>query len=80
VAGVIFAVTMLAMLASPVYTIAQIGFTIGAGLLVDTFVVRTLTVPAVAALLGARTWWPSFSRARLPAGIPRGPCRRSDSA
>ena len=58
-AGVIFAVTMLAMLASPVYTIAQIGFTIGAGLLVDTFVVRTLTVPAVAALLGARVWWPS---------------------
>ena len=54
VAGVIFAVTMLAMLASPVYTIAQIGFTIGAGLLIDTFVVRTLTVPAVAALLGAR--------------------------
>jgi RND superfamily putative drug exporter len=61
VAGVIFAVTMLAMLASPVYTIAQIGFTIGAGLLIDTFVVRTLTVPAVAALLGARTWWPKWA-------------------
>ena len=58
-AGVIFAVTMLAMLASPVYTIAQIGFTIGAGLLIDTFIVRTLTVPAVAALLGARVWWPT---------------------
>jgi RND superfamily putative drug exporter len=58
VAGVIFAVTMLAMLASPVYTIAQIGFTIGAGLLIDTFIVRTLTVPAVAAVLGARIWWP----------------------
>jgi putative drug exporter of the RND superfamily len=61
VAGVIFAFTMLAMLASPVYTIAQIGFTIGAGLLIDTFVVRTLTVPAVAALLGARTWWPKWA-------------------
>jgi RND superfamily putative drug exporter len=58
-AGVIFAVTMLAMLASPVYIIAQIGFTIGAGLLIDTFIVRTLTVPAVAALLGARIWWPN---------------------
>ncbi len=62
IAGVIFAVTMLAMLASPVYTIAQIGFTIGAGLLMDTFIVRTLTVPAVAALLGARVWWPNWSR------------------
>ncbi len=61
IAGVIFAVTMLAMLASPVYTIAQIGFTIGAGLLIDTFIVRTLTVPAVAALLGARIWWPSWA-------------------
>ena len=58
VAGIIFALTMLAMLASPVYTIAQIGFTIGAGLLIDTFIVRTLTVPAVAALLGDKIWWP----------------------
>ena len=67
IAGVIFAVTMLAMLASPVYTIAQIGFTIGAGLLMDTFIVRTLTVPAVAALLGARVWWPNWFLE--PAGV-----------
>lgn len=69
IAGVVFAVTMLAMLASPVYTIAQIGFTIGAGLLIDTFVVRTLTVPAVAALLGARIWWPTGSP--ILSGLPR---------
>ena len=66
VAGIIFALTMLAMLASPVYTIAQIGFTIGAGLLIDTFIVRTLTVPAVAALLGDNIWWPSRPLASSP--------------
>ncbi|MGC2654083.1 MAG: RND family transporter, partial [Mycobacterium sp.] len=57
-AGVIFALTMLAMLASPTYSIGQVGFTIGAGLLLDTFIVRALTVPAVAGLLGPRNWWP----------------------
>jgi RND superfamily putative drug exporter len=29
------------------------------GLLVDTFVVRTITVPALAALLGHANWWPA---------------------
>ncbi|WP_020667000.1 RND family transporter [Amycolatopsis nigrescens] len=51
-AGVIFAASMFAMLAGSVTTLAQIGFTVGAGLLLDTFLVRTLTVPAIAALLG----------------------------
>lgn len=57
-AGVIFALTMLAMLASPTHSIGQVGFTIGAGLLLDTFVVRAVTVPAIAALLGQWNWWP----------------------
>ncbi|HYB38357.1 MAG TPA: RND family transporter [Mycobacterium sp.] len=61
-AGVIFALTMLAMLASPAHSIGQVGFTIGAGLLLDTFVVRALTVPAIAALLGQRNWWPQRAR------------------
>lgn len=58
-AGVIFAVTMLAMLASPTHSIGQVGFAIGAGLLLDTFIVRALTVPAIAALLGRFNWWPA---------------------
>jgi RND superfamily putative drug exporter len=45
----------------------QIGFIIGAGLLIDTFVVRTITVPAIAALIGRANWWPLKSTAR-----PRG--------
>jgi MMPL family len=37
----------------------QTGFIIGMGLLIDTFVVRTITVPALAAMIGWANWWPS---------------------
>ncbi|WP_220699246.1 MMPL family transporter [Nocardioides cavernaquae] len=57
-AGVIFAASLFAMMSGSVLTLSQIGFTIGVGLLLDTFVVRTLVVPAGAALLGPRLWWP----------------------
>lgn len=58
-AGVIFAVSFLAMMAGAVTTLAQLGFTVGAGLLIDTLVVRTLVVPAMAALFGKWNWWPA---------------------
>lgn len=58
-AGVIFAVSFLAMMAGAVTTLAQLGFTVGAGLLIDTLVVRTLVVPAIAALVGRWNWWPA---------------------
>ncbi|GAA1518049.1 MMPL family transporter [Nocardioides humi] len=57
-AGVIFAVSMMALLAGRVTTIGQVGFTIAVGLLLDTFVVRSLLVPALATVLGRRLWWP----------------------
>lgn len=62
-AGVIFAVSMMALLAGRVTTIGQVGFTIAVGLLLDTFVVRSLLVPALATLLGRRLWWPQRTRA-----------------
>ncbi|WP_408897147.1 MMPL family transporter [Nocardioides sp. R1-1] len=57
-AGVIFAVSMMALMAGRVTTIGQVGFTIAVGLLLDTFVVRSLLVPALATVLGRRLWWP----------------------
>ena len=39
--------------------IQQIGFGIAAGILMDTFLVRTLLVPATVVLLGKWNWWPS---------------------
>ncbi|OMC30695.1 hypothetical protein A5739_01390 [Mycobacterium colombiense] len=59
VAGVIFGLTMLALLSSSVLSIAQIGTTIAVGLLLDTLVVRALIVPSIVALLGRWFWWPS---------------------
>lgn len=58
-AGVTFAASMFALLAGTVTILAQIGFTIGAGLLLDTFVVRTLVIPAIASVAGRWSWWPS---------------------
>ncbi|MFZ0142041.1 MAG: MMPL family transporter [Aeromicrobium sp.] len=58
-AGLIFAASMFAMMFGSITSLAQLGFTVGMGLLLDTFIVRTLVVPAAAALLGPRLWWPA---------------------
>jgi RND superfamily putative drug exporter len=58
-AGLIFAASMLALTVSSLATVIQLGFVIGVGLLLDTFIVRTVTVPAVAVLIGDKNWWPS---------------------
>jgi putative drug exporter of the RND superfamily len=57
-AGLIFAGTFMAMMTSPVVGLQETGFAVTAGLLLDTFVVRSLLVPSVAALLGRANWWP----------------------
>ena len=57
-AGVIFGITMLALLGSSVLSVAQIGLTIGVGLLIDTMIVRTFVLPTVMVLLGRWFWWP----------------------
>lgn len=57
-AGIVFGITMLALLASSVLSIAQVGTTIAVGLLMDTLVVRALVVPSIVALLGRWFWWP----------------------
>jgi RND superfamily putative drug exporter len=65
-AGIIFAASMFGLLFGSVTTMVQTGFIIGAGLLIDTFVVRTITVPALAALIGRANWWPAKSRKAAP--------------
>ncbi|HTX97825.1 MAG TPA: RND family transporter [Mycobacterium sp.] len=63
-AGLIFAVTMASMITSDLVAIGQGGTTIGLGLLFDTFVVRSLMIPSIAALLGRWFWWPLRVRSR----------------
>jgi putative drug exporter of the RND superfamily len=73
-AGLIFAASMGGLLFSSIGIVIQGGFVIAVGILLDTFVVRTITVPAIAALVGRANWWPS----RVDAGrsAPRAPAEQ----
>ncbi|MET0452558.1 MAG: RND family transporter [Mycobacterium sp.] len=66
-AGLIFAASMFGLLFASISTIVQSGFVVGAGILLDTFLVRTVTVPAMAVLVGRANWWPSRWRPGSPA-------------
>src|SRR3979490_3471145 len=58
-AGIIFAASMFGLTFGSIAGMVQVGFIIGVGLLLDTFLVRTVTVPALAVLVGRANWWPS---------------------
>ncbi len=55
-AGLVFAFTMMSMSVSAMVVVAQMGTTIGMGLLFDTLVVRAFMTPSIAALLGRWFW------------------------
>ena len=63
-AGIVFGITMFALAGSSVLSIAQIGTTIGVGLLLDTLIVRTFVLPSLIALLGRWFWWPTRTTTR----------------
>jgi uncharacterized membrane protein YdfJ with MMPL/SSD domain len=48
--------------ALPITFTFNIGFMVAVGILLDTFIVRTIMVPAAVELLGDRVWWPSTAR------------------
>lgn len=58
-AGVVLAATFAALGVIPVLFLAQLAFIVAFGVLLDTFVVRSLLVPALALDVGKRIWWPS---------------------
>jgi RND superfamily putative drug exporter len=66
-AGLIFAASMFGLLFASVATIVQAGFVVGTGILLDTFLVRTVTVPAMVVLVGRANWWPSRWKPPPPA-------------
>jgi RND superfamily putative drug exporter len=57
-AGIILAGTFAAMMAGEIKGLSQIGFAVSFGVLIDTFVVRTMLVPAITTMLGRWAWWP----------------------
>ena len=58
-AGVVLAATFSVLGVLPLVFLAEIGFTVAFGVLLDTLIVRSLLVPALTYDLGARVWWPS---------------------
>jgi putative drug exporter of the RND superfamily len=61
-AGLILAGTFAVLMTLPVTFAFNIGFMVAVGILLDTFIVRTIMVPAAVELLGDRVWWPSSER------------------
>ena len=57
--GIILAGTFATMAFAPLQMLSQIGLAVAIGILLDTFVVRAILVPAIATLLGKWNWWPS---------------------
>lgn len=58
-AGIVLAATFAALAVLPILFLAQLAFIVAFGVLLDTLVVRTLLVPALAMDVGPKTWWPA---------------------
>lgn len=74
-AGIILAGTF-ALLALEGNTdqVRQVGLGVAAGILMDTFLIRTLLIPALVVLLGCWNWWPApFFRRASPISVPEVP-------
>ena len=57
-AGIILASTFAVLTTLPLRDVFQLGMAVMLGVLIDTFVVRTLLVPSMAAILKNYSWWP----------------------
>jgi RND superfamily putative drug exporter len=58
-AGIVLAGTFSVLAVLPLVALTQIGITVALGVLLDTFVVRSILVPALTFSIDEKTWWPS---------------------
>ncbi|WP_236077919.1 MMPL family transporter [Rhodococcus sp. P1Y] len=58
-AGIVLAAVFCVLGVLPLITLTQLGIIVGFGILLDTFVVRTLVIPAMFTLVGPGIWWPN---------------------
>src|SRR3954447_7953777 len=72
-AGLILAGTFAVLMTLPLDILLEIGFTVALGVLLDTFLVRTLVVPALIKVVGDASWWPA--KLRPPDDEPQAPPR-----
>lgn len=71
-AGLILAGTFAVLMIIPSWDLSLIGFAVALGVLLDTFLVRSICVPAITWLLGERSWWPSSAEQGRRASIVTG--------
>jgi RND superfamily putative drug exporter len=73
-AGIVLAGTFSVLAVLPLVFLTQIGFTVAFGVLLDTFLVRSVLVPALSLDIGPRIWWPSsLARAEADGARPSEP-------
>ena len=58
-AGIVLAATFAVLGVLPLVFLAQLGFAVAFGVLLDTIIVRSLLVPALVHVIGPKIWWPS---------------------
>lgn len=58
-AGIVLAAVFCVLGVLPLITLTQLGIIVGLGILLDTFVVRTVVIPALFTLIGPKIWWPN---------------------
>jgi putative drug exporter of the RND superfamily len=58
-AGIVLAAVFCVLGVLPLSVLTQLGVIVGLGILLDTFIVRTVVVPALFTLIGPRIWWPA---------------------
>ncbi|MFE6818018.1 MMPL family transporter [Streptomyces sp. NPDC057677] len=67
-AGLVLAATFAVLVNMPMVQLAELGFVIAVGVLLDTFLVRTYLVTSASVLLGRKVWWPGpLARKPVPA-------------
>jgi len=58
-AGIVLAATFGVLGVLPLVFLAQLGFAVAFGVLLDTIIVRSILVPALVHEIGPKVWWPS---------------------
>ena len=76
-AGIVLAGTFSVLAALPLVFLTEIGFVVAFGVLLDTFLVRSVLVPALVLKIGPKVWWPSALAKDDGAGGPDGDRRRA---
>ncbi|MFC6234444.1 MMPL family transporter, partial [Leucobacter soli] len=71
-AGLVLAATFAALSVLPILFLVQIAFIVAFGVLLDTFLVRALLVPALMYDIGPAVWWPSKLGRREPGAAEPG--------